>query len=68
MDKPLIHFKKENTEPQGIILATLHFNPHDCWVGIYWKHVLCDACKRKHFNVWLTILPCLPLHIVFGEV
>ena len=63
-DKPLIHFRRETFEPQGINMARLLFNPHDCWVGVYWKQIPCERCKRNHLNLWLIILPCFPLHII----
>jgi hypothetical protein len=64
-DRPLIHFKREEEEPQGIILARLCFNPHDMWRGLYWKFVWCKQCQRKHLNVWLILVPCFPLHVIF---
>jgi hypothetical protein len=66
-DKVLIHFKREEQEPQGVIMARLNFNPHDCWFGVYWKQVPCDRCQRKHLNIWLTLIPCFPIHMVFGK-
>lgn len=33
----------------------------DCWIGVYWK-------KNTHIgalHVWVCILPCFPLHMVF---
>jgi hypothetical protein len=66
-DTPLLHVKREMAEPQGVILASLNFNPHDCWIGIYWKRVACERCQRKHLHVWLTLVPCFPLSIVFGR-
>jgi hypothetical protein len=61
-----LHFKREEEEPQGIILARICFNPHDVWRGFYWKFVWCEKCQRKHLNVWLTLVPCFPIHIIFG--
>lgn len=66
-DITLFHFKREAQEPQGVTIARLNFNPHDAWIGLYWKRVMCDSCQRKHLNVWLTLVPCFPLHIVFGR-
>jgi hypothetical protein len=66
-DEVLLHFKREAQEPEGIIIATLNFNPHDCWWGLYWKFVMCDRCQCKHLNIWLILVPCFPIHIVFGK-
>jgi hypothetical protein len=66
-DRTLLHFKREEKEPQGLILAQVNFNIHDCWIGLYWKRVFCETCNRKHFNIWLTIVPCFPIHVVFGR-
>ncbi len=65
-DKTLIHFRREKEEPQGITMARLDFNPHDCWLGVYWKRVSCERCQKKHLNLWLTLVPMFPVHIVFG--
>lgn len=65
-DRTLFHFKRETQEPQGITLARVNFNPHDCWLGLYWKFVMCERCQRKHLNIWLTLVPCFPIYIIFG--
>ena len=66
-DKTLLHFKREAEEPEGIQLARLNFNLHDCWIGVYWKRVMCDRCHRLHLNIWFVLVPCFPIHIVFGK-
>jgi hypothetical protein len=66
-DIPVFHVKREAPEPQGLILASLNFNPHDCWIGWYWKQVMCETCHRHHLHLWLIIVPCFPLHLVFGR-
>lgn len=39
----------------------------DCWIGVYWRSetvsVLTTPIPRKKLDVWVCVLPMLPLHI-----
>lgn len=37
----------------------LEFKLADCWIGVFWKQQ-----ARRH-DVWVCLLPCLPLHITW---
>jgi hypothetical protein len=36
------------------------FQPRDLWIGVYWKD---DGLT---LDVWICVLPCIPLHLQFG--
>ena len=54
----------------------LSFNPHDVWIGAYWKR----RRSRDHWNgdrwdalavhtqVWVCIVPMFPIHFAFFHV
>lgn len=33
------------------------WKPQDLWVGAFWKN------NPFHFDLWICVLPCVPLHI-----
>ncbi len=42
--------------------AQIEFKLADMWIGVYW------ARKDGYLDVWVCLLPCLPIHIrTFGE-
>lgn len=41
------------------IHVRLQWKPQDLWIGAYWKRV------RYGVEVWVCLLPCLPLHLTF---
>jgi hypothetical protein len=56
----------------------LEFKLEDCWVGVFWRTTEAhDNAKRvfwrttethdnaKRVDVWVCLLPMLPLHLVF---
>lgn len=44
-------------EVPGAVKVRLHFEPRDCWVGVYWDH------NDLTNEVYICVLPLLPLHI-----
>lgn len=44
----------------------LEFKLEDMWVGVFWKHgfATLDSGKKKLWtDIWLCLLPCLPVHL-----
>lgn len=41
----------------GKVSIWIEFNPHDLWIGLYWKRYY----GERHFYV--CVLPMLPIHI-----
>lgn len=63
-----IFYAHRGPEPSGWHLDSvkLLFEPHDLWVGLFWKR------ERTLFGNWLTfylaLIPTLPLRIEFHEI
>ncbi len=50
------------------VLIGFEFKPQDCWIGMYWKKEYRSIGKNWYrFNIWICLLPMLPLHIGFGN-
>lgn len=45
--------------------AAFEFKLQDCWIGAYWKRIESSSvsCERVQVDVWVCLLPCLPLHV-----
>jgi len=41
------------------VVCEIYWEPRDLWVGLYWKR------KANLLQVWICLLPCLPLHLVW---
>ncbi len=39
----------------------LEWKPQDCWIGVSWKHEQGDHLYKV--DVWVCLLPMLPLHL-----
>lgn len=40
----------------------------DCWIGAFWRksYVKTDSGpKMSHVDVWLCLIPMVPLHLIF---
>jgi hypothetical protein len=44
----------------------LEFKREDCWVGVFWKRDRLYYAYQERLDVWVCLLPMLPLH--FGWV
>lgn len=42
----------------------LEFQSGDLWIGIYWTR-RSDAWGKSRLELWLCLIPCLPLHLRF---
>ncbi len=38
----------------------IYFEPRDIWLGVFWD-------RRPELNVWVCLLPMLPIHVRFGK-
>lgn len=61
------------------IKARIEFVPNDLWIGCYWKRsstkwiqdedqddgAIWRPRKAERLHLWLCLLPCLPLHVMF---
>lgn len=45
----------------GRIKMRLEYKPEDMWVGLYWKNAELST------DIWVCILPTLPIHIVLWK-
>jgi hypothetical protein len=50
------------------VRARIEFKLEDMWVGVFWRrHEFMPAYPQHHeiqYDVWICLLPCLPIHIV----
>jgi hypothetical protein len=50
------------------VLIALLFDPHDLWIGVFWKR---DGPRPErgmpspYWHVYVCIVPCLPIHILW---
>jgi hypothetical protein len=43
----------------------LEFKPQDLWIGVRWAH--CADSPYRRTDVWICLLPMLPLHIWWNQ-
>jgi hypothetical protein len=41
----------------------LEFKLADMWIGIFWRTQENPLDKRHITEIWICIIPCLPIHI-----
>lgn len=49
-----------------IIRCRIEWKLQDLWVGVFWKTTNClvDSGEKPLFtDVWICILPCVPIHL-----
>lgn len=48
----------------------LEWKPQDLWIGVFWKRTTLRASRSLlsglRYDMWICLLPCLPIHIVWG--
>jgi hypothetical protein len=57
--------------PKIGLYIRLEFKLADLWVGVFWKGSeypeLFENYWAKCYDVWVCLLPCLPIHISFSR-
>lgn len=41
----------------------LEFKLADCWIGVFWRRERPGRDLVYHWDVWICLIPCLPLHL-----
>lgn len=63
-DRELTWLKIVDASKDGVqrrVWFSIEFVPYDCWIGAFWKdHCHAGRCDR---NVYICVLPCLPIHL-----
>lgn len=44
------------------------FKPQDCWVGVFWKTTYGWGEWNAYTDVWICLLPMLPIHISWRTI
>lgn len=44
-----------------VMWCRFKFKPQDCWIGVYWR--TSHLALADKLDVWICLLPMLPLHI-----
>ena len=47
------------------IRCWLEFKINDMWIFIYWKSDICGGGTSCKVNIWVCLLPTIPIHIIF---
>ena len=45
---------------------SLEFKPADLWVGIFWKWSGTWRKPKDRLDLWICLVPCLPIHLRLG--
>ena len=46
----------------------IEWKPQDLWIGVFWKMTKAktdEGEKSCATDVWICLIPCLPLHLTF---
>lgn len=41
----------------------LEFKLVDCWIGAYWAHHDLVTVPIRHYDLWICVLPMLPIYV-----
>ncbi len=44
----------------------LEFNIHDIWIGCYWKDIKYYGKRIGRTEIYICIIPCFPIHLIFA--
>ena len=44
----------------------LKFEPRDIWIGVYWNYRRSIESRARWLDVYICLLPMLPIHIEFA--
>lgn len=53
-----------------ITRAKFELKIQDMWIGLFWKHghiTTDDGPQRMWTDVWICLIPCIPLHLTIGH-
>lgn len=56
----LLYFEKNITKRKRLMVS-LEWKVQDLWIGAFWK------AEYGEFDLWICLLPCLPIHISFDD-
>ena len=45
--------------------ARIEFKLEDVWVGVFWRAEHFELTASTFYDVWVCIVPCLPIHIMW---
>lgn len=63
MNKTLIRFHDTFLKKRRGWRLQLEWKVEDLWIGVFWRRVNnAHACMR-FFDLWVCLLPCLPIHL-----
>lgn len=53
--------------------ARIEWKVEDMWIGLYWRvgrwAVEGDPARQvRKIDVWICILPCLPIHLIWADL
>lgn len=52
----------------GAVETRLEFKLEDFWVGIFWRWQEHRLHQPDALDVWVCLVPCLPLHITWYDL
>jgi hypothetical protein len=48
--------------------VSVEFKRQDIWVGLYWKRSYNGLLTKAYLDVWLCLIPMLPIHLMLEHV
>lgn len=46
----------------------LEWKVQDMWIGVSWQKLKAPGLRARSYDVWVCLLPCLPLHLSWQRV